>query len=248
MKNEYIKKTSSRLKQAIKVLVSKPSFLNAVLILRKKWEIPNEGFKSQTDLDKWYQIINKDTDEYFNQFWTSKRQELFELKSRDNLTEYKKALDEFNNKTPRNAFLRDIKKLTKEQKLSPSWIDGVKRYLLFNNPDNIGIFIGPVISTKIDIEFETETISLEIEANTTIEDIKAIWPSVKEMQSRLPYKKQGKFQPLRKFDRNKKAFELHQQGKKYKEIAVELSTNEKEYYEEDVSKMIERYRKLVDIN
>lgn len=248
MKNEYIKKASSRLKQAIKVLVSKPSFLNAVLILRKKWEIPNEGFKLQTDLDKWYQIINKDTDEYFNQFWPSKRQELAELKSKSNFAEHKKALDEFNNKVPRNAFLRDIKKLTKEQELSPSWIDGVKRYLLFNNPDNIGIFIGPVISTKIDIEFETETISLEIEANTTIEDIKAIWPSVKEMQSRLSYKKQEKFQPLRKFDRNKKAFELHQQGKKYKEIAVELSTNEKEYYEEDVSKMIERYRKLVDIN
>ena len=248
MKNEYIQKASSRLKQAIKVLVSKPSFLDAVLILRKKWDIPNEGFKSQTDLDKWYQKIDKDTEEYFNHFWPPKRQKLVELKSKGNFIEYKKALDEFNNKAPRNDFLIDIKKLTHEQKLSPRWTEGIKRFLLFNNPDNMGIFVGPVISTKFDLEFETETISLEIEADTTLEDVKAIWPQIKEMQARLPYTKQKKFQPLRKFDRNKKAYELHLAGKKYREIADEFSKDGKTIGEEDVAKMIERYKNKVDIN
>jgi hypothetical protein len=248
MKNEYIQKASLRLRQAIKVLVSKPSFLNAVLILRKKWEIPNEGFKSQTNLDKWYQKINENTEEYFNQFWPSKRQELVELKSKSNFAEHKKALDEFNNKAPRNAFLIDVKKLTHEQKLSPRWIEGIKRFLLFNNPDNMGMFVGPVISTKFDSEFKTETIYLGIEANTTLEDVKAIWPEIKEMQARLPHSKQKKFQPLRKFDRNKIAYELHLAGKKYREIAEAFSKNKKAIGEEDVAKMIERYKKKVDIN
>ncbi len=248
MKNEYIQKANSRLKQAIKVLISKPSFLDAVLILRKKWEIPNEGFKSQTDLDKWYQKINVDTEEYFNQFWPLKKQELVELKNKGNLTEHKKSQDEFNNKAPRNAFLIDLKRLTHEQQLSPRWIDGIKRFLLFNNLDNIGMFVGPVISTKFDLEFGTETISLEIEANTTLEDVKAIWPEIKEMQSKLPYIKQKKFQPLRKFDRNKKAYELHLAGKKYREIADEFSNDDKTFGEEDIAKMIERYKKKVDIN
>ncbi len=248
MKNEYIQKVSSRLKQAIKVLVSKPNFINAIAILRKKWDIPEGGLQTQDELDNWYRKLNDDTENYFNTLWPLKRQKLMEVRSKGSLGEHKRIQDKFNNEAPRNAFLIDIKRLTKEQKLSPRWIVGIKQFLLFNNPDNMGMFVGPIISTKFDLEFGTETISLEIEANTTLEDVKAIWPEIKEMQSRLPYVKQRRFQPLRKFGRNKKAFELHQQGKKYREIAVELSTKEKECYEEDVSKMIERYKKLVDVN
>ncbi len=248
MKSEYIKKASSRLKQTIKVLVSKPSFIGAVSVLRKKWNIPNEGFKSQTDLDKWYQKLNENTEEYFNQLWPSKRYELTEIQSKGNLTEHKRHQNEFNNAAPRNAFLIDIKRLTHEQKLSPRWVDGIKRFLLFNNPDNMGMFVGPVICTKFDLEFGTETISLDIEANTTLEDVKAIWPEIKEMQSRLPYTKQKKFQPLRKFDRNKMAYELHLAGKKFREIADEFSRNGKTIGEEDVAKMIERFKKKIDIN
>lgn len=248
MKNGYIKKAGSRLKQTIKVLVSKPSFIGAVSVLRNKWKMPNGGFKSQTDLDKWYQKLNEDTEEYFNQLRPSKRQELIEIRSKGDLAEHKRLQDEFNNAAPWNAFLIDIKRLTHEQKLSPRWVDGIKRFLLFNNPDNMGMFVGPVISTKFDLEFGTETISLDIEANTTLEDVKAIWPEIKEMQSRLPYTKQKKFQPLRKFDRNKKAYELHLAGKKYREIADDFSNENETFGEEEVAKMVDRYKKKVDIN
>ena len=248
MKQEYIQKASIRQKQVIKVLVSKPSFVDAIVVLRKKWEIPVQGIQSQNELDKWYQNLNGATEQYFDKQLPIKRQELVEVRKKGNFAEHTKIKDKFNNEVPRNAFLRDIKRLTREQNLSPRWIDGIKRYLLFNNPDNMGIFIGPVISTSIDMEFDTETISLEIEANTTLEDIKSIWPSVMEAQSRLSYKKQKKFQPLRKFDRNKKAYELYQQGKKYREIADEFSKTGKTIGEETVAKMIERYKKMVDIN
>jgi hypothetical protein len=248
MKQEYIQKANKRQKQVIKVLVSKPSFIDVITVLRKKWKIPEQGIQSQTELDKWYQRLNEDTEQYFDKKWPSKRKGLIELRSKGSLAEYKKVQDDFNNNAPRNAFLIDIKRLAHEQKLSPRWVDGIKRYLLFNNPDNMGIFVGPVVNTSIDMEFDTETISIEIEANTTLEDIKAIWPSVIKAQTKLSYKKQKKFQPLRKFDRNKKAYELYKQGKKYREIADEFSKTGKTIGEEAIGKMIERYKKMVDIN
>ena len=248
MKKEYIQKASSRLKQNIKVLVNKPSFIAAISTLRKKWNIPEEGLQTQEELDNWYKKLNNDTENYFQTLWPIKRQEIVDLQSKGNLADRKLIQYEFNNLAPRNAFLRDIQILTRDQKLSPRWVNGIKRYLLLNDPNNMGMFVGSVISTKIDMELDTEVISLEIEAETTLEDVKAIWPEVKEVQANLPYKRLKKFQPLRKFDRNKQAFELHKQGKKYREIADELSTDEKTVTEEDVSKMIERYKKKVDIN
>lgn len=248
MKKEYIEKAKSRQKQFIEVLTSKPSFLDAIKALRMKWSIPTNGFKTQNELDAWYENLNIATVQYFSKEWASKRKELSELRNKASLTEYKKIQDLFNKNAPRNAFLFDIKKLVSNQKLSPRWDDGIKRYLLLNDPNNMGVFIGVVVKANINMELNTETISLEIESETTLEDIKAIWPTVKNMQSKLLYNKQRKYQPLRQFNRNKKAYELHKKGKKYREIAEELSTSRKTVGEEDVAKMIERYKKKVDIN
>lgn len=248
MKSTQIKKLSTRQRQKIKVLTSKPNFISAIFELRKKWNIPKDGLENQELLDNWYQQLELNTQAYFDKELPKERKQLLKIKNQGDHAGYRKLLSEFNNKVPKNAFLRDIKKLNKIQKLSPRWVDGVRRYLLTNDPDKMGIFIGPIITTNFDLEFDTETISIEIDADTTLSDIKAIWPSVKSAQKNLRYKTQDKFQPLRQFDRNKKAYELHQQGMKYEEIAKDLSTNEKEYGYEEVGKMIERYKKKVDTN
>ena len=248
MKNDQIKKLSSRQWQRIKVLTSKPDFTNAISKLRGKWDVPVSGLKNQQELDSWYQQLEQNTKNYFSQKWPKERETLLKIKAQGDHSKYSEQLKKFNDSVPRNAFLRDIKKMVKALKLSPRWVQGVKRYLLTDDPDTMGMFIGPVLRTQIDLEFQTEVIYLKIEANTTLEDIKAVWPNVKEMQSRLPYKEQKKFQPLRQFSRNKKAFELRQQDMKYREIAKELSTKKKTYGYEEVGKMIERYKKKVDIS
>jgi hypothetical protein len=248
MKNAQVKKLSSRQKQKIKVLISKPDFINAISELRKKWNIPKDGFKDQSLLDKWRQQLELNTQAYFDNELPSERKKLLEIKNQGDHNKYRKLLNDFNNKVPKNAFIRDIKKLAKDQKLSPRWVEGIRRYILTNDADRMGVFIGPVISTKIDFEFDTQVISIEIDADTTLSDIKAIWPSVKSAQKNLQYKTQDKFQPLRQFDRNKKAYELQQRGMKYEEIAKELSTNGDQYEYEEVGKMIERYKKKVDIS
>lgn len=248
MKKEYIEKAKIRQKQSIKLLTNKPSFVDVIAKLRTKWDIPSHGIKTQDELDMWYKNLNEKTDQFISKEWQAKRRELIAIKNKGNHAEFKKAKDVFNNEIPRNSLLRDIKKLVQQLKLSPRWIEGIRRYLLFNDPENMGMFVGPVINTKFDMEFETETLYLEIEANTTLDDVKAVWPSVMEAQSRLLYKNQKKFQPIRNFDRNKKAYELHTQGKKYAEIADFMSTESKTYGEEDIGKMIERHKKKVDIS
>lgn len=248
MDTDYANKLSSRLKQTIKVLTNKPSFVRAIQELRFKWNIPKDGIKTQENLDLWYRDLDLKTQSYFDEILPTKRQEIIQAKESGDFANSRKIQDDFNKNVPRNAFLNDIKGLIREQELSPRWLDSIKRYLLLNDPENIGIFIGPIISKNIDMEFGAETISIEIDATTTLRDIKAIWPEIKVMQSNLSYSKQKKFQPLRKFNRNKKAYDLHKRGKKYSEIAVILSKGKKFVGEEDVAKMIERYKKTVDIN
>lgn len=248
MKTEHIHEASKRLKQTIKVLINKPKFQSTIVRLREKWNIPKDGIKDQEKLDLWYRDLDIKTQNYFDEVWPAKKQEIILAKENGDFANSRKIQDDFNRNVPRNAFLNDTKVLIREQELSPRWLDGIKRYLLLNDPENMGIFVGPIISKNIDMEFGSETISIEIDATTTLRDIKAIWPEVKVMQSSLSYSKRKKFQPLRKFDRNKKAYDLHMQGKKYSEIAVILSKGKNFVGEEDVAKMIERYKKMVDIN
>ena len=248
MNREQTKKLSTRQQQKIKVLINKPDFIKAILKLRVKWNIPEKGLKHQKEIDNWHQQLEQDTRNFIEHNWAWKKEGLQKIKEGRDHSKHNSLLDDFNHSIPRNALLRDIKALVKEFKLSPRWVRGINRYLLTNDPDTLGIFIGPVISTSVDFEFDTQVISIEIDADTTLNDIKAIWPSVKSAQKNLRYKTQDKFQPFRQFERNKKAYELQQQGLTYEKIAKELSSAKKEYGYEDVGKMIERYKRKVDIN
>jgi hypothetical protein len=162
--------------------------------------------------------------------------------------------DQLNNKIPVKDLLDDIKKIIHDQKISPRWINGVKRYLFLNDPNNMAIFIGPVITTKVDMNSDLETISIEINEDTTIKDIKAIWSEVKTSQSRLLYKKRDKNQPIKNFERNKEAYDLQQQGKSLNEIADIFSNTEYNLKNRvtiadvDIADWIRKYKKIIGIN
>lgn len=162
--------------------------------------------------------------------------------------------DQLNNNIPVKDLLEDIKKIIHDQKISPRWINGVKRYLFLNDPNNMAIFIGPVITTKVDMNSNLETISIEINEDTIIEDIKAVWSEVKNSQDRLLYKKQKKFQPIKNFERNKEAYNLQQQGKSLNEIADIFSRMEDNSKHEititdvDIADWIRKYKNKVGSN
>jgi hypothetical protein len=171
-----------------------------------------------------------------------------------NGTKNQEEFDQLSNNIPTKDLLDDIKKIVHDQKISPRWINGIKRYLLSNDPDGMALFLGPIITNKIDINSGLETISIEINEDTTIEDIKAIWSDVNNSQTRLLYKKRKKNQPIKNFERNKKAYDLHQQGKSLNEIADIFSNTEYNLKNKitiadvDIADWIRKYKKTIGIN
>ena len=63
MKNDYFADKTKRLKQEIEVLVSRPAFQKEIADLRKKWDIPQDGIKTEEDNQEWNHKLDVATDE-----------------------------------------------------------------------------------------------------------------------------------------------------------------------------------------
>lgn len=88
------------------------------------------------------------------------------------------------------------------------------------------------------------TLMLEINADTTLEDIKYMWPMVMAEQKRLPDKSK-KFQPAPKLDIDKRAFELKNLGNKMTKIAdiVSKEFSLDVYTYKEASESVRRHKK-----
>lgn len=247
--NEYLKKLSKRFKQKAMLLVSNPDFQDDILRLRKKWSIPKEGIKSNEESEKWHRNLYIAADQYTKEEWSKHRSELDKLKKQGKYLKLEKRQKELNDAGPINAFRIDIKLMVKKYNLSPRWEESIRRYLLFNNVNNIGGFLGISIRTETDPESDIKKILLEIDEDTTLEDVKQFWSTIKFHQEHLRYKKQKKFQPITYLERNKDAYELLKTGKSYKEIADILSRKYKKIYTYfEIGDFIKRHKLKVGIN
>lgn len=249
MKKKYIEAAAKRIKQQASVLVARPDFQRDMLELRNKWSIPKEGITAQSENEDWYKQLQRTTDDYFTKIWPKYKSELEKLKNEGETRKHKARVKELNDLAPLNAFRIDIRKLLKKYKLSPKWENPVKRYLLFNKAELMDIPIGVTIRTEPSKEIGTEKLLLEIEENTTLADIKAIWPKVKFFQENLSYYKQKKYQPIKQLERDKRAYELQVEGKTLDQIGVTL---EAEFgssldYSQTLT-IINRYKKRLNIN
>lgn len=251
MRENYPKKQQKRLQQKIKILISNPQFQKNILTLRKKWNIPKEDFSSPKDVEKWYRNLLKSTDEYFDIEWPKFRGKLLELKKQGKIKKAEKKQKKFNEKAPLNEFNDDIHKLISRHKISPKWDNFLRQYLLFNSAKNINISLSVRIQTIWDEKTKTKQISLLIDENTTIEDIKTIWSTVNFFQSTLSYRKRKKFQPIKNriFKRDKRAYDLKQSNKTLKQIAEIMSKEfNKEYMWYEVTSFIKRHKGKLGIN
>ena len=249
MNKNRIDELIKRQKQKIKLLINHPNFQKTILLLREKWDIPKNGFNNQEDIDKWNEKLNFDSDKYIKEIIPAKRKEIDKAANEGNIKLYRQLRKDLNDNLPRNSFLSDAKKIVHDQRISPRWVNGIKRYLLSNDPDGMALFLGPVIATKVDMDSDLETISIEINEDTTIEDIKAVWPEVKKSQDRLLYKKQKKFQPIKNFERNKKTYELKLEGKSVDEIIKFFRTeHDIDYDYPQIFDFIKKYKKSIGIN
>lgn len=89
-------------------------------------------------------------------------------------------------------------------------------------------------------------ISLEIDDDTTLNDLKHVWKWARKMRKgRLS----DKFQPIPNFDRDKRAYELELEGRTEKEIG---DTIQEEFGDSldynELKIVIKRYKKRLNIN
>lgn len=244
MKKDYIEKRKERLEQKIKLLISKPAFQKDIIELRKKWNIPVNGITNEKDNQNWNQKLLIDTDEYYLKNWPKERKEIIKLRKDKRFREAEELKKKINSQAPLNAIGDDLWSIIIKYKLSPRWHGGIKRYLLFNNPKNMGIEMG--ITVSMSWEHGIKQISLEIDRDTTLEDIKEVWKWAKKMYKD---RQSNKFQPIKKFERDKKIYNLQKDGKTPDEIGNIIEDKFGDYLDyNDINIIVNRFKKRLNIN
>ncbi len=146
---------------------------------------------------------------------------------------------------PLNILAIGTTDLLTKYRLPVSWWRPVRMYVLYNDTR---LQVGPTVSSGVDESTNEPTIQINAQSNTTLKDIEAIWPLVTRLQGHHPYRSKKKIQPMPKYDRDKRAFELRDEGLKLREIAELLSNESGEVYgDSDVAKFIERHGQKVGI-
>ena len=247
MKSNYFEEKTKRLKQEIKVLISRPAFQKEIAFLREKWNIPPDGIKTEDDNQEWHHKLDVATDKYNETEWPKCRAEIDRLNKERKFREAEDKRKEYNLNVPMNAFREDIWSVVRKYRLSPRWHTGIRRYLLFNDPDNLNITAGVTMVTTW--ENGMERLALEIDGDTTLKDIRQIWPWVKRMQKDLMYKRADKFQPIKNFERDQRIYELQQEGRSEKDIGdiIQREFGDSLDYNE-INIAIKRYKKRLNIN
>jgi len=240
MKDSHITKTRNRLRQKAKILISDPKFQEEIKSLRKKWNISDGGFVSDDENQKWHDWIMESTDEFFDKNRSEESKLELELIKQRDWRGKEKANQDFNSHVPINAFRLDLEFLVSKYKLPASWLEPIKRYLMFNSIESMMIPGNVSIVTGVG---ERGALMLEINADTTLEDIKFMWPMVMAEQKRLPDKSK-KFQPAPMLDVDKRAFELRNLGYKMSKIA-DMITEEFDldlYTYKEASESVKRHK------
>ena len=111
----------------------------------------------------------------------------------------------------------------------------------------MSIPITTIVQTTWDADGERR-LSICINADTTIADIKAIWSDIKYQQMKLRDSKSKKYQPIPNLERDKRIYELASQKMSYEEIAQKIIGEfgeSEDFGFENVSKILFRYRKRI---
>jgi hypothetical protein len=242
--DKYQKRQSERINQKIKVLTNRLDFQKDIHFLRNKWEIPTDGLKNDDDYEEWSTTLLEKTDEYYDKNWPKEKKEIITLREKGKYDEANEIKNKINKLTPINEFGDDIWVMIINYRLSPRWYEGIKRYTLYNDSKNMGIPAGATVLNNWD--HGIPIVSIQFDRDTTLEDLKRAWSWARKMYKGGVF---HKFQPIKKFDRDKRAYELEKEGKDWEEIAgiIEKEFNDDLDYNE-INIAINRYKKRLNIN
>lgn len=250
MSNAYFDKRLERIKQKLGILYARPDFQADVLEFRKTWNIPQDGIKTEDENHDWRIWLNEETNKYVDQYLPEHRKQAQELFNQNKLIERDDLNRAFNNKVPRNAFRLQVLGFLKKYKIPSQWEEITRRYLLFNKEIEPHIPLNSVtLQENWDFDIGSWQLSLLLSADSTLEDIKAIWPLVKEQQSKLYDYSDKKFQPIPNLEIDKKVYELKQKKSTYARIAEEVNKEfpHLSYTYKDVGDSLRRHKKRLGI-
>lgn len=156
----------------------------------------------------------------------------------------------------KSDFDKEIQKLLHDFHISERWQQAIEYYVIFNkSPKNL-------IPPALDFCFgdNLHSITIKINRNTTLDDIKETWKEIEKSKSALKvlsekyetddgrrilkFRKPKKHTPIREFQKYKKTYQLRQKGLKYRDIAKQLGINDYSV----VGIYIKRFKKAIREN
>jgi len=239
----------SRSRQRATLLIENPKFQEEILEIRKRFKIPLNGIKTNEESGKWHHEFYESDDVYFSANRENVYAEIKRLEKEKKFQEGFNLHRKFNKEAPINAFNIAIKKILENFKLPLNWQHSIQRYILFNSIDSMWIPGNISIREDYDQDTDLRRLSIEIDDTTTLEDVKEAWPTIKFHQKRLQSYTREKFQPLRKLNRDKRAYELEKEGKSLKEIADIINVEFNDPMDYNYLRIIlNRYKKRLNIS
>lgn len=249
MKKGPSKNKFNRSKQRAKLLIANPDFQNEVKQIREKFNIPENGIKTNEESGKWHHGFYQSDDIYFETNRERVREEIKRLEQGKKFQEGFNLHRKFNKEAPINAFNIAIKNVLKKHKLPLTWLHSVQRYILFNSIDYMMLTGNVTISQELDQDTNLVKLSIGIDDSTTLDDVIKSWPRIKFHQKKLESYTKKKIQPIKNFERDQEAYNLKQSGKTYTEIADILSKKfDKIISYDDVASYIKRHKQRTGIN
>jgi len=237
-------------RQRLKLILSRPDFIEKVKGLRKEFNIPSDGISSNEESKKWQDELCQKTEEYFDTFPFEKRKEIVDLKKNGEYHKAELIEKQENDIAPLNSWRIKIKLLLKDYKLPLSFEESIRRFVLFNeSAEKAWLTSNIFITEKIDEDTGLKQLLIGINDETTLDDIRKNWHFICLSRDRLYSKVKKKSQPIKNFERNKRAYDLRLEGKNLNEIADLLSEEyKKDYVYSDVADFIKKHKKSVGIN
>lgn len=250
MNKSYFDKRRERIRQKLDILYARPDFQLDVTEFRKRWNLPEDGIKTEEDNQSWRDWLEDETNKYIEQHRQEHHKQMQNLLQQNKHIESDDLNKVFNAKVPRNSFRLEILRFLKKYKISLQWEEMTRRYLLFNNTIEERMPINSVtLQENWDFDIGGWQLTLLLSADTTLDDIKAIWPLVKEQQAKLYDHESKKFQPIPNLKIDERAYELKQQKMTNSSIADEINKEfpHLSYTYKDVSDSLRRHKKRLRI-
>jgi hypothetical protein len=244
MKKDYFEEKKKKQEQKIKVLINKPAFQKDIQEFRKFWKIPPEGIKNEVESQNWNMRLDVDTVNYYIKNWPMERKEIMRLRRQKKFEEAEDIRERISVNAPFNILKSNIWSVIKVYEISPRWYNGIRRYILFNDFGKIDDTLGMKINMNWD--YGILKISLEIERDTVIDDLKHSLSWVKKTYGEKIYK----FHEIPNFDRDKRAYELQLEGNSFDKIGKIISVEFKNggLDNNQINIAIKRYKKRFNIS